>query len=113
MFDDLLGRLGLGPINSGARGMRRIERPSGGEITSDNPASGEPLARVMMASADDYERIVAESCESFLKWRQVPAPRRGEVIRQIGLALRERKQDLGLLVTLETGKTRAEGEGEV
>lgn len=113
MFDDLLGRLGLDSVNSGACHASWIDHPGGETISSRNPATGEPLAQVIMASTDDYNQIAERSCEAFLKWRQVPAPKRGEVVRQIGVALRERKRDLGLLVTLETGKIRAEGEGEV
>ncbi|SIO62046.1 aldehyde dehydrogenase (NAD+) [Singulisphaera sp. GP187] len=113
MFDDLLERLGLASVNSGACDAGWIERPGGEVIRSVNPATGESLAEVVMASVDDYQRIVERSCEAFVKWRQVPAPKRGEVVRQLGVALRERKRDLGLLVTLETGKIRSEGEGEV
>src|SRR4051812_25698411 len=108
MFDDLLERLGLESLNSGACHASWIDRPGGEVISSKNPATGESLAQVSMASTDDYQRIVERSCAAFLKWRQVPAPKRGEVVRQIGVALRERKRDLGLLVTLETGKIRAE-----
>ena len=65
------------------------------------------------ASIADYERVVERASQAFRTWRMVPPPRRGEVVRQIGEALRARKADLGLLVTLETGKIRTEGEGEV
>jgi len=71
------------------------------------------IARVKMASVDDYERVAEEAQRAFLRWRNVPAPQRGEVVRQIGLALRDTKEDLGLLVTQETGKIRSEGDGEV
>src|SRR5215208_2688661 len=113
MFEDVLQRLGVARVNSGACHQDWIARPGGDESVSMNPATGEPLARVMMASADDYELIVERAREAFAAWRSVPAPKRGEVVRQLGAALRERKRDLGLLVTLETGKIRAEGEGEV
>jgi len=113
MIEDVLSRLGLEQVNSGVSGAGWVEHPSGEVSTSENPATGQPLAQVTMASAEDYDRVAAESCAAFRKWRQVPAPGRGEVIRQIGLALRERKRELGLLVTLETGKIRSEGEGEV
>lgn len=113
MIADLLGRLGLETIQSGACHASWISRPGGEVINSISPATGESLAQVVMAATDDYHEIAERSCESFSKWRLVPAPRRGEVIRQIGAALRARKRDLGLLVTLETGKIRSEGEGEV
>lgn len=108
-----LTKLGIGEWNSGACGAEWIGRPEGGELTSYNPSAGEPLARVAMASAQDYESVAAAAHETFLRWRTHPAPKRGEVIRQIGLALREYKQELGALVSLEMGKILAEGLGEV
>jgi aldehyde dehydrogenase (NAD+) len=113
MFDELLSRLGLLDIQSGACGNDWIDPPGGAEIVSTNPSTSEPIARVRTASVDDYDRIVERARAAFLTWRMVPPPRRGEVIRQLGLALRAAKSDLGLLVTLETGKIRSEGEGEV
>jgi aldehyde dehydrogenase (NAD+) len=113
MFDALLHSLGIRDVNSGACGAGWIERPGGDEVESINPATGRPIARVRLASAEDYERVVEAAGAAFLAWREVPAPRRGEVVRQLGEALRARKKELGLLVTLETGKIRSEGEGEV
>ena len=110
---EILNRLGIGEIHSGACGAGWMEHPSGGELASTNPTTGKPLARVAMASADDYEQVAAQAHETFLRWRMYPAPKRGEIIRQIGLALREHKQDLGALVSLEMGKILAEGLGEV
>ena len=74
---------------------------------------GKRLASVRKASADDYEQAVSRAHEAFLKWRTTPGPVRGETVRRLGNALRELKHDLGKLVTLETGKIIAEGEGEV
>ena len=82
-------------------------------IASVNPADGQELARVRLASAEDYERIVAEAAEVFERWRMVPAPKRGQIVREIGDELRRFKDDLGTLVTLEMGKILAEGKGEV
>ena len=65
------------------------------------------------AAIADYDRVVARTEQAFRRWRMVPPPVRGEVVRQLGGALRARKAELGLLVTLETGKIRSEGEGEV
>ena len=113
MANDWLGRLGLGAVNSGVHGARSVERPGGPEIVSVDPATGRPIARVVSASAEDYHRVVEDAQEAFLTWRSVPPPVRGEVVRQLGQALRERKADLGRLVTRETGKIRTEGEGEV
>jgi len=109
----LLSRLRIDPTNSGGKGLTWIAKPGGEEITSVNPATGEILARVSAVSEADYDRIVDESVETFKKWRAVPAPKRGDIVRQIGDALRAHKDDLGALVTLEMGKILAEGKGEV
>ena len=113
MFEDLLKRLGLGPVESGACHVRWIEDPGGETIESLNPANGRPLGRVKYATRAVYEEVVGEAAAAFARWRMTPGPRRGEVVRKIGEALREHKADLGLLITLETGKIRSEGEGEV
>lgn len=62
---------------------------------------------------DEYDQVVTRAQQAFLEWRKVPAPKRGEVIRQLGNRLRENKHSLGALVTLEMGKIKDEGEGEV
>jgi aldehyde dehydrogenase (NAD+) len=113
MFDDVLSRLGIHRVNPGVCGARWIERPGGSEVVSINPATAAPIARVLSCSEPDYHRVVDDAWRAFLAWRDVPPPARGDVVRQIGEALRARKADLGLLVSLETGKIRAEGEGEV
>ena len=113
MFEDLFRRLGIGDINTGTGCGPGTTSPASGEICSLNPATGQPLLPVRTSSVDDYERVVERAGTVFDDWRLVPPPRRGEVVRQIGEALRARKADLGLLVTLETGKIRTEGEGEV
>jgi aldehyde dehydrogenase (NAD+) len=77
------------------------------------PIDGTLIARVAKASAEDYERAVKRAQDAFLKWRMIPGPKRGEMIRQLGNALRDAKADLAKLVTLETGKILAEAEGEV
>ncbi|HLZ35941.1 MAG TPA: aldehyde dehydrogenase family protein [Nitrospira sp.] len=82
-------------------------------LQSFNPATGEIIAGIHPCSADDYRHIVTQSAEAFSAWRMVPAPKRGELVRLIGLALREKKDQLGTLVSLEVGKIKAEGDGEV
>jgi aldehyde dehydrogenase (NAD+) len=77
------------------------------------PIDGTTIAQVVKASEADYERAVKRAQEAFLKWRMISAPRRGEIVRRFGNALREVKSDLAKLVTLETGKILVEGEGEV
>ena len=78
-----------------------------------NPSTGDLVASVHSASVDDYERVVASARETFEQWRMVPAPQRGEAIRLCTEALREHKDALGSLVSLEMGKIKAEGDGEV
>ncbi|MEE2901674.1 MAG: aldehyde dehydrogenase family protein [Myxococcota bacterium] len=109
----VLTELGLQEKNSGACGADWIADPSGPEVVSYNPATGEALGTVVQAGTKEYEVIVNDALAAFEKWRQVPAPQRGEVIRQLGEALRAKKEALGALVSLEMGKIRAEGEGEV
>lgn len=88
-------------------------RGGGNVIEKISPIDGKVLARVRTASDEDYQLAVGRAHEAFLKWRTTPGPVRGETVRRLGNALREFKQELGQLVTLETGKIIAEGEGEV
>ena len=78
-----------------------------------SPIDGSLLGRIRQATPVDYERTITAAYRAFLAWRELPAPKRGEVVRQLGNALRELKSELGRLVTLETGKILAEGGGEV
>jgi aldehyde dehydrogenase (NAD+) len=110
---DLLESLHIEAVNSGACYGEWIPNPSGGEIESLNPAAGQPLARVLRAGPADYECVMAQAQDAFLDWRMVPAPRRGEIVRQIANELRAHKAALGALVSLEMGKILAEGLGEV
>jgi len=84
-----------------------------GVIESINPATGEVIARVCGASSDDYDRVISRARSVFEEWRRVPAPRRGEAVRLCTDALRQHKDALGSLVSLEMGKIKAEGDGEV
>ncbi len=102
----------LNKTHSGAHGARWIET-SGEDIASLNPATGEELGRVRLASPDDYEEVMRDATAAFDRWRMTPAPKRGDIVREIGNALRESKEELGRLVTLEMGKIFAEGKGEV
>src|ERR1700680_238564 len=86
---------------------------AGNEVVSYNPATGAELGRVPLASAEDYEAIVLQAQRTFERWRMLPAPQRGQIVREIGDELRKFKDDLGTLVTLEMGKILAEGRGEV
>ena len=108
----LLSDLGIDPVHSGAYAGKWL-KTSGPILESVNPATGEVLGRVQQASAKEYEIVARAAHEAYLKWRAVPAPKRGEIVRQLGNALREKKQQLGELVTLEVGKILAEGQGEI
>src|SRR5208337_1867604 len=110
---EILQQLGLSGVNPGACGKSWIESPGGTELVSLNPATGAPIAAVRTASAECYERVVAEAQETFLRWRLEPAPKRGAIVREIGDELRRHKEALGALVSLEMGKILAEGKGEV
>ena len=113
--DAVLRRLGLGPLNPGA-----WSGSHGWSSTTDaallnvrNPANGTLIAQVRPASVEDYEHVVSSAVEIAARWREIPAPKRGETVRLIGEELRRHKQDLGTLVSLENGKILAEGLGEV
>ncbi|MEM7355612.1 MAG: aldehyde dehydrogenase family protein [Acidobacteriota bacterium] len=107
-----LAELGIEAENSGAFDGSWID--TGGELVhSINPTTGEAIAAVRQATADDYERVMASSVEAFRAWRTWPAPRRGEVVRLLAEGLRQHKDALSRLVTLEMGKILSEGEGEV
>ena len=84
-----------------------------GVIESINPANGEVIGSVYGASAADYERLMDTANSVFESWRSVPAPRRGEAVRLCTEALRKHQDALGSLVSLEMGKIKAEGDGEV
>ncbi len=111
----ILSALGLEEDNPGTYlgdGEWRAS-PEAGVLTPLNPTTGEPLARVAATSEQDYEALVQRALERFREWREVPAPKRGEAIRLCGEALRRHKDALGSLVSLEMGKIKAEGDGEV
>src|SRR6266516_1840250 len=106
-----LKKLGIKEVNAGV--FDGAWRGSGPVTESISPIDGKVIARVREASAEDYDRAVTRALEAFLQWRTIPAPVRGETIRRFGQALRAAKTDLARLVTFETGKILAEGEGEV
>ena len=112
---DFLKKLGIKQENYGASlGPKHWSKTvDSGKIESENPTSGEIIASVYQCSIDDYNSIVNKSLEAFSEWRSVPAPERGQLIREMGNALRDYKDPLGSLVALEMGKIKAEGDGEV
>jgi len=111
---DFLKKLGIKKKNYGAStGLKWNDTTDQGELDVFSPVDGKKIASVYLASEKDYENVVEKAHKAFLKWREVPAPKRGEIVRQIGLKLREYKDDLGALVSYEMGKSLAEGKGEV
>lgn len=100
-------------IESLARDPRFIATPEGGAIVSRNPATGEALGAVKPDNERTLEATLGASLEAFDRWRRVPAPERGRVVRAVGDALRSNQAELGSLIAREVGKIRAEGVGEV
>jgi len=107
----VLEKLGLTDVNDGV--FDGEWRGGAAKIDKISPIDGRRIASVRTASDDDYNKAIARAQEAFLKWRTTPGPVRGDTVRRLGNALRELKHELGQLVTLETGKIIAEGEGEV
>ncbi len=112
MNTEFLKELGIEGTNSGAYAGRWIAT-SGSLLESHCPATGELIARIRQATPQEYESCVQAAHEAFLRWQLVPAPKRGEIVRRIGERLREKKDALGRLITLEMGKILQEGWGEV
>ena len=111
---DKLDTLGLGTLNSGAWiGVRPLDTSSGATLASEDPATGGEIAHVGFASLAQLDAVVSAAEAAQRRWRMLPAPRRGEIVRQMGEALRAHKDDLGWLVTREVGKIRSEGLGEI
>ncbi|MDP2188090.1 MAG: aldehyde dehydrogenase family protein [Sphingobacteriaceae bacterium] len=112
-MESVLQALGLKDINNGVSTGLHSWKPAGSRLESYSPVDGELIASVVQASKEDYEKVVAKAQEAFATWRTVPAPQRGELVRQMGNKLREYKEPLGRLVSYEMGKSLQEGLGEV
>lgn len=109
---EALKTLGVQPENHGtSTGLNNFG--SGAEITSYTPVSGAAIGKVTTTTPQDYEKVISTAQEAFLVWREIPAPKRGEIVRQFGEKLREKKDALGRLVSYEMGKSLQEGWGEV
>jgi aldehyde dehydrogenase (NAD+) len=113
MANEFLARLGIEAVNRGAATKGGFLDTRGREIEVRSPIDDQPVAKVRLATAEDYETVVTESVRTFEAWKAVPAPKRGEILREVGDALRAVKDDLGRLVSLEVGKILSEGRGEV
>ena len=112
-IQELLERLGIKNINPGVTTGTEWFDTDGALTSSASPIDEKEIAKVKNATIEDYEKVIAKAQSGFKVWREIPAPKRGEIVRQIGLAIREAKEDLGKLVTLEMGKIYQEGLGEV
>jgi aldehyde dehydrogenase (NAD+) len=108
-----LTKLGIKKKNSGVSTGTKWLRSGGSVIDSYSPVDGKLIGSVSSADEKSYDRVVQTSAEAFADWRTWPAPKRGEVVRQIGVALRKNKEALGNLVSYEMGKSLQEGLGEV
>jgi aldehyde dehydrogenase (NAD+) len=110
---DFLSTLWIEKENSGVSTGSAWIKATGPSLISTSPVNGQQIAEVTTASRKEYDQVVDAAASAFLRWRAMPAPRRGEIVRQIGLALREKKDALGRLVSYEMGKSLQEGWGEV
>jgi len=111
---DFLKKLGINAQNHGAStGLKWMNTENNDQFTISSPADGKIIANVYKCSNEDYEQVITTAQTAFTSWRKVPAPNRGEIVRQIGNKLREFKQPLGQLVAYEMGKSLQEGLGEV
>ncbi len=109
---EFIKALGIEDRNPAAWDGRRW-LPGKRHFPSINPATARPIAEAGACAADDYERVMSGAQSACERWRAMPAPRRGELVRRIGEALRREKDVLGSLIALETGKIKQEGDGEV
>lgn len=110
---DFLQQLGIATGNAGTSTGIKTFAGSGQKIDSISPVDGKLVGSVSETSPEDYSKVVETARQAFLEWRKVPAPKRGEIVRQFGEALRKNKEPLGKLVSYEMGKSLQEGLGEV
>ncbi len=110
---DFLKTLKIEPINKGVSTGTEWIHSAGETIDSVSPVDGKKIGSVIATDKKSYEEVVRKAEEAFNTWRLIPAPRRGEIVRQIGDALRQYKDALGKLVSYEMGKSLQEGKGEV
>jgi L-aminoadipate-semialdehyde dehydrogenase len=109
----ILNELGIKQSNAGVYTSVNSWKSNAEEIISVSPVDGSVIASITTATKEDFEKVIEKAGSAFMEWRKVPAPKRGEVVRQIGDELRKYKQQLGTLVSYEMGKSLQEGLGEV
>ena len=112
-MDNILTTFNIQSINNGASTGQDCWTTTGALIDSYSPVDGKLIASVKSANASDYDRVIKTAQAAFLEWRQIPAPKRGEVVRQLAERIRFYKEPLGKLVSYEMGKSLQEGLGEV
>ncbi|REJ80929.1 MAG: aldehyde dehydrogenase family protein [Bacteroidetes bacterium] len=112
-IQSVLKTLGIKQVNNGASTGAVWLETKGERIDSYSPADGALIGSIAQATTEDYEAVIKKAEEAFITWRMMPAPKRGEIVRQIGDRLREYKEPLGKLVSYEMGKIYQEGLGEV
>ena len=114
-MNSVLSKLGISEFNFGACSGKEqwSKSKDGGLIESINPSNGELIASVYQSTESDYDKVIHASLEAFKEFRKVPAPIRGHLVREMGEALRDHKDALGTLVSMEMGKIKQEGDGEV
>ncbi len=112
-MDKVLGKLGIKKINEGAATGTKWLKAGGELIDSYSPVDGKKIASVTSVTHKSYDKVIEQAQAAFNEWRMWPAPKRGEIVRQIGENLRKYKEPLGMLVSYEMGKSLQEGYGEV
>lgn len=110
---DILNQLKISDNNPGTSSGKKWSSAKGTKLTSHSPVDGKKIADVIVTEKEEYEKVIKVAQKGFLEWRMWPSPKRGDVVRQIGEALRKNKQALGTLVSYEMGKSLQEGYGEV
>lgn len=109
----ILSDLGIEKLNEGTSTGTKWIKSTGAELHSYSPVDGKLIATVKQSTAKDYEKAMQKATEAFKTWKMMPAPKRGEIVRQFGESLRAKKDSLGALVSYEMGKSLQEGLGEV
>jgi len=109
----ILSDLGIEKFNEGTSTGTKWIKSTGAELHSYSPVDGKLIATVKQSTAKDYEKVMQKATEAFKTWKMMPAPKRGEIVRQFGESLRAKKDSLGALVSYEMGKSLQEGLGEV
>ncbi|HWJ25780.1 MAG TPA: aldehyde dehydrogenase family protein, partial [Flavisolibacter sp.] len=112
-MQDILKALGIAEQNAGASTGYNWLKSQGKQITSNTPVDGKTIAGINTTDDQAYETVINTAEKAFKEWRMWPSPKRGDVVRQVGEALRKNKEALGKLVSYEMGKSLQEGYGEV